>query len=151
MTWFNTWQSRFWGDISTWNKLSTSVRCTTILLSACFFAVPPRGKSSSTDAMFDVVSDVWENQSQRTDHFKTSNLLITQRDVPVTNGWSGITPSLCSSIISHTFDTITLQCYRCLSLMSDDKRNKQAQLSNQTLFDWSHAHLIIITGWRNTN
>lgn len=43
---------------STWNKLSTSVRCTTILLSVGFFVFPPRGKSSSTDAMFDVVIDV---------------------------------------------------------------------------------------------
>ncbi len=42
----------------TWNKLSTSVLCATILLSVDFFAVPPRGKSSSKDAMFDVVSDV---------------------------------------------------------------------------------------------
>lgn len=49
------WIQKDGEENSTWNKLSTSVRCTTILLSVSvgFFAVPPRGKSSSIDAMCD--------------------------------------------------------------------------------------------------
>lgn len=39
----------------TWNRLSTGVRCTFILLSELFFTDPPLGKSSSIDAMFDTV------------------------------------------------------------------------------------------------
>lgn len=50
---------------STWNKLSTSVRCATILLSVGFVTVPPRGKSSSTDAMFEIALNVYTNQSPR--------------------------------------------------------------------------------------
>lgn len=42
----------------TWNRLSTSSRCTTILLSTGCFKMPPRGKFSSVVAMFDVDANV---------------------------------------------------------------------------------------------